>query len=254
MNEKVILILVDGMRPDSLTQCGNPFVAEFTAQSRCINDATTVMPSVTLPCHMSLFHSVLPERHGILSNTYVPQVRPIDGLIEVLDSQQKSCAMFYNWEPLRDISRPKHLQESHYVGKATYDFADEKVTDTALASLQKNEWDFAFIYLGGTDETGHKHGWMSNEYLQAVHTAWDCIKRLHTLFADKYTMIVTADHGGHDRTHGTDMAEDMTIPIFLRTRQDVKLREKGNIIDIAPTIAALMDVQVPSDWDGAKLF
>ena len=46
--------------------------------------AQTVMPSVTLPCHMSLFHSVAPDRHGILTNTYTPQVRPINGICEQL--------------------------------------------------------------------------------------------------------------------------------------------------------------------------
>ena len=32
---------------------------------------------------------------------------------------------------------------------------------------------------------------------------------------EEYTVIITADHGGHDRMHGTDMAEDMTIPMFF---------------------------------------
>ena len=70
--KKVLLILVDGMRPDSLAACGNPFVGEMLAHSRYTLTGQTVMPSVTLPCHMSLFHSVTPERHGILTNTYVP--------------------------------------------------------------------------------------------------------------------------------------------------------------------------------------
>ena len=41
--------------------------------------AQTVMPSVTLPCHMSLFHSVEPLRHGTTDNVYMPQVRPVKG-------------------------------------------------------------------------------------------------------------------------------------------------------------------------------
>lgn len=68
--------------------------------------AKTVVLSVTLPCHMSLFHSVVPQRHGILTNIYVPQVRPVKGLFEILTGQGKKCAMFYSWEELRDISGP----------------------------------------------------------------------------------------------------------------------------------------------------
>ncbi len=104
MENKVLLVLVDGMRPDSLRRCGHPFVDEFLAQSACALDALTVMPSVTLPCHMSLFHSVDPGRHGVLTNVYTPQVRPIPGLCEQLRLHGKTSGFFYNWEELRDLS------------------------------------------------------------------------------------------------------------------------------------------------------
>jgi len=29
---------------------------------------------------------------------------------------------------------------------------------------------------------------------------------------DETLLIITADHGGHDTTHGSSMPEDMTIP------------------------------------------
>ena len=101
--KKTILILVDGMRPDAVEQSGHSVVAELKAHSAYSMKATTVMPSVTLPCHMSLFHSVTPQRHGILTNTYVPQVRPVKGLCEVLRGAGKKNAFFYNWEELKDL-------------------------------------------------------------------------------------------------------------------------------------------------------
>lgn len=66
---KVLLTLLDGMRPDALTACGSEFANELLQNTGTYTlTATTVMPSVTLPCHMSLFHSVPPERHGIVTN------------------------------------------------------------------------------------------------------------------------------------------------------------------------------------------
>lgn len=59
---KVLLILSDGMRPDGLE--GHPAVARLMREGSYSLRARTVMPSVTLPCHMSLFHSVDPGRHG----------------------------------------------------------------------------------------------------------------------------------------------------------------------------------------------
>ena len=130
---KLFLALIDGMRPDALTALNHPFFQELCRSSRYSLDMRTVMPSVTLPCHMSLFHSVTPERHGIITNTYVPQVRPVKGLCEVLNDAGKSCASFYTWEPLRDLSRPLSLAHSTFFSgrRYTYQVADAMVTDAA---------------------------------------------------------------------------------------------------------------------------
>ena len=95
---KVILISIDGMRPDGVTACNNPFVAELTKKASYTFTARTVFPSVTLPCHMSMFHSVTPERHGMTTNTYVPMVRPLNGLFEQIHNAGGISGMFYGWE------------------------------------------------------------------------------------------------------------------------------------------------------------
>ena len=119
MDKKVILISIDGMRPDGVQKCGNPFVEELKKISSYTFNARTVEPSVTLPCHMSLFHSVTPSRHGILTNTYVPQVRPINGLFERVSQSGGTCAFFYGWEPLRDVARPGSLKWANYTNAYT---------------------------------------------------------------------------------------------------------------------------------------
>lgn len=111
--KKVLLILVDGMRPDMLTDI--PEAQELMKRSSCCMTAQTVFPSVTLPCHMSLFHSVDPDRHGITDNIYTPQVRPIKGICEVLRQNRKRCAFFYTWEELRDLTRPDSLVLSNFI-------------------------------------------------------------------------------------------------------------------------------------------
>jgi|LSQX01.3.fsa_nt_gb predicted AlkP superfamily pyrophosphatase or phosphodiesterase len=52
MNEKVILILVDGMTPASLNSTKHPFIDKLVTTSISNLSATTVMPSVTLPLHI----------------------------------------------------------------------------------------------------------------------------------------------------------------------------------------------------------
>lgn len=250
---KVLLILVDGMRPDAMVK--NQKAQEIMKRSVYTLEARTVFPSVTLPCHMSLFHSVDPARHGILSNTYMPQVRPINGLFDVLSVAGKTSGFFYNWEQLRDLSRPGAVTFSRfYKGKTLgYDVTNDMLTDDAISILNQHGVDFAFLYMAYLDESGHKHGWLSDEYMDALENSWANITRVIKEIPEDYQVIITADHGGHDRSHGTDMPEDMTTPILIvDPKFDVDLTE-SSIKDIAPTITSLLGVEADEDWEGKIL-
>lgn len=253
MSEKVILILVDGMRPDGMMGCGNPFAEKMLSESTYSLTAKTVMPSVTLPCHMSLFHSVDPDRHGVTTNLYVPQVRPIKGMFDQFSMFGKKCAFFYTWEELRDLSRPDCLYYSLCINQHKYTDTDLNITDAAIDYINSESPDFLFLYLGETDEVGgHSCGWMSEQYMKSVSKALSCVEKLKGAISEDYTVILLADHGGHDRTHGTAMPEDTTIPICISGRKF----EKGKAVDglsikdIATTVATLLEVPTAPEWEG----
>ena len=256
MTNKVVLILVDGMRPDGIIQSGSEIAGRLIDESLVSMHATTVMPSVTLPCHMSLFHSVEPMRHGILTNTYVPQVRPINGICEAFKNAGKTCAMFYNWEELKDLARPGSLVYANYISQYHFGYEESNLmlAKNAAAFIPEVKPDFTFIYLGAVDETGHHYGWMTDEYLSVVRSSFECIEIVKNSLPDDYVLIVTADHGGHDRGHGSDMPEDMTIPVIINGK-DIAPGEldAANIIDLAPTAAKLAGVQPDRDWEGKSL-
>ena len=250
----VLLILVDGMRSDALDNID--IAQDFMQKSAYTTNAKTVFPSVTLPCHMSLFHSVDTWRHGVTTNVYTPQVRPIKGLCEVLLANKKKSAFFYSWEELRDLSRPRSLSFSYfYKGKGDYEKANNIVSGAAIDYIKENSVDFVFLYLGYPDDVGHKYGWMSNEYMEAIKNSWGNINRVTASLPEDYTVIVTADHGGHERMHGTDAPEDMTIPIMITGKgiEAGKVLQDANIKDIAPTIVKLLGVEPDEEWEGASL-
>lgn len=256
-NRRCLLVSVDGMRPDGLMEADTPFLKARMGEGVHTLAARTVMPSVTLPCHTSLFFGVEPDRHGITTNIWTPQVRPIVGLVEALHRAGKQCAFFYNWEPLRDLAPPERLAVSLFVNN----FEDEggtgdvEIAELAAERLRRCPVDFAFAYLGYTDTAGHRYSWMSEPYLQAIATADRCIASLCSAIGDDWNVIVTSDHGGHGKTHGTDMPEDITTPIVL-WGPDIptgNLERPARITDIAPTILGLFDVTAPSEWIGTNL-
>ena len=254
--KKVILISIDGMRPDGLKSCRNEHLDAILKKSTYTFDAKTVYPSITLPCHLSMFHSVPPERHGTTSNTYVVPVRPVNGLFEQLKMAGKKSAMYYGWEPLRDIGRPGSLTASEYINAYSFEHTDAMLTERALSYIKIGKPDFVFIYMVETDEKGgHDSGWMSETYLSYIKYAIDNVKKVIDELGEEYTIIVTADHGGHDRIHGTDLPEDMTIPMIFygdEFEEDKELKDVS-ILDIAPTIAEIMSLDVPREWEGKSI-
>ena len=253
---KAILISIDGMRPDGFLNCGNPFAREMMERGSYTLTAKTVIPSVTLPCHTSMFHSVPPERHGISTNIYTPQVRPINGLCEQIAALKGRSAMFYGWEPLRDIARPGSLKYAAYLNAMSEDNTDASLTEMALSCIETRHPDFVFLYLVETDEKGgHPCGWMSEGYLACISKALDCVKKVMDRRYPEYSVIVTADHGGHNRSHGTEMPEDMTIPMFFFGEGFTPGKELSgvSILDIAPTVADVMGVPAADEWEGHSL-
>lgn len=253
---KVHLILIDGMRPDALEKCANPYIKKLLAESSYTLNAKTVFPSVTLPCHMSLFHSVDPERHGITTNFYMPQVRPIMGIFEAV-SPFKTTAMFYNWDQLRDLARPGGISCSTYVSlsKIGLEKANRAVCDAAVACVKNLAPDFCFTYLGWVDEQGHATGWMGEEYLHSLDESFKCVEEIINAMDKEDIVIVIADHGGHDRAHGTTMDEDMTIPVIIHGGNiPAGIIEKPvSIKDIAPTITKLLGCPAPREWEGTSI-
>ncbi|MBN2047962.1 MAG: alkaline phosphatase family protein [Anaerolineaceae bacterium] len=258
MAPKVVLFLVDGLRPDALAAAGTPTMERMLREGNCSLTARTVMPSVTLPCTFSMMHGSSPQRHGITTNTYTPQVRPVEGLMDRLRTNGFHTASFFNWEQIRDLSRPGALDVAIYLNnlKAPDGTADMELAEVGLDWMRGNAWDFAFFYLGQLDEVAHREGWMSEAYLRVVSAADAVIGRVIAELGDDVNYLVTADHGGHDQHHGTDMDEDMTIPLLMMgpdLNHAANLDGNVSILDIAPTVAGLFGLSPAEDWAGKNL-
>ena len=214
MDKKVILISIDGLRPDAVETCGHSFVNTLKENGCYSLDASSVVPPVTLPAHTSIFYSVPPIRHGIITNDYMPPVRPIRGLAEQLERADKTCAAFYGWEPMRHVWTSGNMKYSFFVNEYEEDNSDLLLTQEALSLIARKEPDFVYLYLVETD-----------------------------------------DKGGHDRGHGENIPEDMTIPMFFVGKEFPKgVQLHGlTLLDLAPTITDLMKISKSREWEGTSV-
>jgi phosphopentomutase len=96
---------------------------------------------------------------------------------------------------------------------------------------------------------------MGPEYYASLENSWENINRVVDSIGDDYTVIITADHGGHDRTHGTDLPEDMLIPVIMYGKdiEPGEAFEGANIKDLAPTVTKLLGVEPDEEWEGKSL-
>jgi len=254
---RVVFVMVDGLRPDAISPDRTPNIQRLISGGASTLTAQSVTPSITLPCHTSIFHSVPPSRHGITSNVFTPFARPIPGLIEAAEDGDKTCAFIYNWEELRDLNRPGMLSYSWYI-RASYNLytGDQDVTEHALPLIREGRYDFTFVYLGTTDSAGHFFGWMSDEYLDQVHKVDGYVGQILDALTEDGVILLQADHGGHERTHGTDLPEDMTIPWMLYgagVKPGHTITRPVSLLDTAPTIAHILNIKRPKEWEGTPV-
>lgn len=247
------MLMLDGLRPDAIASSQAENLIRFQQRSAYTHSAQSVMPTITLPCHMTLFHSIPAARHGVLDNEWRTMARPVRGLCEKLKAHDKRCAAVYNWETLRDLSRPGSLYLSYFIDVCYQFDGDRYMADVATDYVQRGDLDFLFVYFTTIDLAGHAFGWMSDEYLAQVNVVDGLVGQVLDAAPADTTVLIQADHGGHERTHGTDLPEDMTIPWMIsgpRIKASHVIQQPVSLLDTAPTIASTLGLVPDPDWEG----
>ena len=136
---------------------------------------------------------------------------------------------------------------------ATYDLKPEmsavEITKKCIACMEK-DYDFIFMNFANPDMVGHTGNLEAT--IKAVMTVDMCLKVIRQKAEENfYTMVVLADHGNADQmideagnpvtTHTTSL-----VP-FVITDSKVKLKEKGTLCNVAPTILKYMDIALPKE-------
>lgn len=250
---RVIFIMIDGLRPDAISPTHTPNLHRMLSRSAYTLKARSVVPSITLPCHTSIFHSVPPSRHGILDNDWHSMSRPVTGLVEHLKAHGKRSGFVYNWEQLRDLNRPGHLYSTFFIDTAYQFDGDMVIAQKAVEQINTRQHDFLFVYFGTVDIAGHTFGWMAEGYLKQARLVDDLVGQVVNAGGSDTTFIIHSDHGGYERDHGRDIPEDMTIPWMMsgpNIKSNYVIQQPVSLLDTAPTIAYLLGVPAHSQWEG----
>ena len=168
------------------------------------------------------------------------------------------------------------------------DRSESQVAATMVARLMVDPPALSYCFFVGVDLTGHNHGWGSTQYLQALS---DTDTRIRDIIdgvkaaglEDKTLVVITADHGGGGlgdtslgtgsglpyNNHGHNTPAEHLVPLIFIGPDNVivqgEMSSPGNDLlddraqrndrnlDVAPTLAAVLGIRIPENWQGRVL-
>jgi hypothetical protein len=265
----VIVISIDGCRPDLLLRANTPVIHGLLPRASFSFWARTTAESITLPSHTSMLTGVVPTKHGITWNADLPLKKPIypafPTLFQLAKKAGLTTAMAAGKGKFDTLAVPGSLDEVFYPKEATIE--DPEVTDHAVDFIREHQPQVLFVHLPTDDNVGHAKGWGTAEQLTALTGADACIGRIlkaadDAKLKDSTAVIITADHGGFGRMHGPDDARCRFIPWIcfgpgIRQNLDLTTLDLSvngadaiNTEDTFATACYLLGIPLPHGIDG----
>jgi arylsulfatase A-like enzyme len=260
-SRNVVVVSVDGLRPDAIDAYGASTLQRLMREGSYTLSASTIHPSTTLPSHTSMLTGQPPERHGVLwNNVATADLDAIDlpNIFSLARAHGYSTAAFFSKAKFQPLQVHGTLDYSQAPGGWFGRWSSERTISDVARYLQGERPNLLFVHLTDPDAAGHRAGWMTAEYGRAVLAADRAVNRLLGLAERAYgtgnfSLIVTADHGGHGTGHGSSDPRDVMIP-WIAWGQGVKqgLLQPSTVrtMDTASTVLWLLAVAEPADWAG----
>jgi predicted AlkP superfamily pyrophosphatase or phosphodiesterase len=264
VSSHVVLVSIDGLRPDAIALFKAPTLGKLVREGSYTLAATTILPSKTLPSHTSMLTGEPPDRHGVLWNTAVedaPGTLAVPTIFGTARVNGYRTAAFFSKSKFSHLQVPGTLDYSQSPGGWFGRWSSADTLDDVERHLATQKPNLLFVHLTDPDAAGHAYGWMSAQYGRGVLRADHAVQRLLTAADNaygpgQYTLIVTADHGGNGKDHGSDHPFDVTIPWIAWGRGVTPGEITSTAVrtmDTASTVLYLLGVETPRGWMGVPI-
>ena len=257
--DHVIVVSIDGLRPDAIERFGLDALQRLMREGSYSLQASTILPSKTLPSHTSMLTGRTPAGHGIDFNHDNDHfgVVEVPTIFEVARARGFHTAAFFSKSKFRHLDRPESYDYRQAPSSGLDKWMATRTVPDALRYMHHRRPNLLFVHIGEPDYAGHTAGWMSFFYGMAVKRADAAVASIvaaaeREYGEDGFTILVTADHGGHDRDHGSDDPQDTTIP-WIAYGAGVRTGEAPagiRTMDTAATALWLLGLALPAEAEG----
>ena len=260
VTEHLIIVSIDGLRPDAIEVFELGTLQELMEDGSYTLEASTILPSKTLPSHTSMLTGRTPAHHGITFNNALPDsgVVAVPTIFELARTAGYHTAAFYSKAKFRHLDREGSYDHRQAPAYNADNWMATWTVPAAIQYMRHHRPNLLFVHIGEPDYAGHGAGWMSFFYGLAVRRADASVERLleaaeEYYGAGNFTLIVTADHGGHGRGHGSDDPRDTTIPWIAYGKGVTAAAAQPQAVrtmDTAATALWLLGIEVPTPFEG----
>ena len=257
-DKQVIIITIDGLRADIIKEAYTPGLFKLLLSGSYTFDANTVLPSRTLPSHLSLISGLTPVNHSVTTNKWRKEIKKFKSktIFSTASSNGLKSGIIVGKEKLKPLK----------TGAESASFEFVKYNDEAVNSIKNRSLDYisnekpnlVLIHFPEPDLTGHDHHWISDEYLEKVKevdkSVYSLVQEIIKTNSYKdYLIIITSDHGGIGSSHLIKSDKIQKIPLIIlgsRVKKNNMLNDEIYIYDISPTVYDFLGFNIPSNLDG----
>jgi 2,3-bisphosphoglycerate-independent phosphoglycerate mutase len=144
---------------------------------------------------------------------------------------------------------------------ATYDKKPEmsarEVTDALVKNILSRQYGFILANFANPDMVGHTG--VMTAAVKAVEVLDECLCRILQAAEETGAVVaITADHGNVEQMKDLESGQPFTahslnrVPFILAGKK-ARLKERGLLADVAPTVLALMNIEKPQEMTGSSL-
>ncbi|WP_406447858.1 alkaline phosphatase family protein [Streptomyces sp. NBC_00876] len=262
--DKVLIIGMDGLRADRLEAADAPNLKSMMAKgtfAKSLLYTNPMAPTVSGCGWSTISTGVWPDKHNVMDNTFEgSRFDTYPGLLARLAQVKPGLSTYaaVDWVPLDESGVITSGADAKLVLPTHNAANDAQIAAEAESVIRKQNPDAMFIYFGNTDQTAHDVG-TGPEYMEAItgqdaHVGklWAAIKSRPTYSDERWTVIVTTDHGhvdagGHG---GSSWEERQTFILAQGPGIEAGLRPiDTRLVDVVPTVFEQLGLPVDSDWD-----
>ena len=256
---KLLMVIIDGLCTDTLSCAHVPCIDGLARGGYLSRRLQPQHPHSLLANLTSLLTSMPPAEHGILSNSGTARIAPhAVSLFSLLRYRQQNIAAFVPNDRLLALFPQGALQTAMLVNSQAIRNVDRELAEQAARHLQREKPDCCLLCLDGPNIAGTHFGFQAEPYVESIEQADQALgtilEHLRIVGAGReYTIVVAGSCAAPPRSGEDGGSASLLLvsgPGIVQGREDEQLL---SMLDVAPTLAAILGVAPHPDWRGRML-